>query len=342
MLWLGHHDYVHGPSLERTPAKISLSQAFPPALIAAEREQRAFDAASTMGACSVIVLEDGRLVAEWGRTDDKISAHSVRKSLISALYGIAAARGLIDMNVTLGELGIDDRNPPLTAIEKTARVTDLLTSRSGIYHPSIRDDNGPYPAPGTHRPDEAFVYNNWSFNAAGSLFERATGMTLGTAFDEWIAQPIGMQDFAPDDVRYEHGDESVFPAYRFWMSARDLARFGQLYLDAGAWRDRMVIPRSWVEATFIKHTDNPGGASYGYMWWIMPDGSYLATGTGGQKIRIFPVTRRVIVTRVDTGSGLARGIWSAFGPRVTNRDTLHILDLLFEKNDVSATPASLD
>ena len=66
------------------------------------------------------------------------------------------------------------------------------------------------------------------------------------------------------------------------MSARDLARFGQLYLESGRWRDQQVVPAAWVRESLEKHTDNPGGASYGYLWWIMPDGSYLATGTGGQ------------------------------------------------------------
>jgi CubicO group peptidase (beta-lactamase class C family) len=123
-------------------------------------------------------------------------------------------------------------------------VLDDIGSKQG-YHASVKDDNGPYPPPGTHRPGEAFVYNNWSFNALGGIFERETSLSLGAAFKTWIADPLGMEDFRVEDVVYTEGPESLFPAYRFWMSAHDLARFGQLYLDGGRWDGRDVVPAAW-------------------------------------------------------------------------------------------------
>ena len=57
---------------------------------------------------------------------------------------------------------------------------------------------------------------------------------------------------------------------------------------------------------------------YGYLWWIMPDGSYLATGTGGQKLRIYPDDQIVLVNRVDTGAGITRGLWTLWGGTVDN------------------------
>lgn len=328
--WIRYGDFVTGPTIGATPSELSLDRVFPKGATPPGRD-RAAAYAQEIGASSVIVIQDGELVFEIGDTSRKISAHSVRKSIVGALYGIAVERGLIDISRTLGELGFDDVGPPLTATEKTARIEDLLTARSGIYHPSVRSEGG-YPAPGSHAPGEAFFYNNWSFNALGGIFESLVGMSLGEAFDEWIAKPTGMLDFDVDDVRYEAGGASVFPAYRFWLSGRDMARFGQLYLDAGRWGDREIIRADWVLTTFTKHTDNPGGASYGYLWWIMPDGSYLATGTGGQKIRLFPETRTMIVTRVDTGDGLSRAIWWNFGERVDNGETRELLEILFAQD----------
>ena len=58
----------------------------------------AFDYAQELHSTSVIVIRDGELVAEWGKTDKRTSAHSVRKSLLSALYGIGAEKGLIDID----------------------------------------------------------------------------------------------------------------------------------------------------------------------------------------------------------------------------------------------------
>jgi len=319
-------ELLNGPDLVVSPPDISLKSEFPPPAGWSESvvaHTRAF--ADSLASNAVIVLLDGHVVAEWGQTDRRSSVHSVRKSLVSALYGIAVERGLIDINKTLAELGIDDMNPPLNDVEKSARIVDLLTARSGIYHPSIKDDNGPYPKRGTHRPNEAFVYNNWSFNALGGIFEKLTHISLGDAFDQWIARPIGMQDFRPEDVLYTKGSESVFPAYRFWMSARDLARFGQLYLNGGRWGDRQIIPADWIAASIHPYSDLGRGVGYGYLWWTMPDSSYMATGTGGQKIRVYPYRRLVVVNRVYTGSGLERMVWWMFGGRVDNSDIAALL-----------------
>ena len=59
------------------------------------------------------------------------------RSIVSALYGLAVGKGLVDVNRTLAELGVDDVKPPLSDQEKQARLVDLLTSRSGIHHHSV-------------------------------------------------------------------------------------------------------------------------------------------------------------------------------------------------------------
>ena len=79
------------------------------------------------------------------------------------------------------------------------------------------------PARGSHAPGTFWYYNNWDFNALGSIFEKRTGLKIGDAFYERIAKPIGMQDFQPSDVYYLGGPVSVHSAYQFEISARDLA-----------------------------------------------------------------------------------------------------------------------
>ena len=142
--------------LGETSAEASLSGVFPPATgWSAELLGDAFDFAQDLRSSSVIVVHNGQLVAEWGDTDKRISAHSVRKSIVSALYGIAVEKGLIDTQSTLEELEVDDQDPPLSAVEKQARLVDLLTSRSGIHHDSVRDDSGSRPESGSHAPVES-------------------------------------------------------------------------------------------------------------------------------------------------------------------------------------------
>ena len=90
-----------------------------------------------IGSIAVMVVHHGAVVAEWGDTAAKTGLASVRKSLLSALIGNAVERKEIDLQQTLGALGIDDNEPSLSAEEKTATVRDLLEARSGVYHAAL-------------------------------------------------------------------------------------------------------------------------------------------------------------------------------------------------------------
>src|ERR1700719_31654 len=75
---------------------------------------------------AVLIVQHGKVVAEWGDTAKPTELASVRKSLLSALIGIAVSEHRINLDSTLGELGIDDNPPALTEVEKGATVRDLL------------------------------------------------------------------------------------------------------------------------------------------------------------------------------------------------------------------------
>src|SRR5882724_6670292 len=101
----------------------------------AEKLKAALDFAKASHSSAIQIVQDGLIVDQFGDVDKKISSYSVRKSLISALYGIYSAEGVIDINQTLEQLGIDDSPDPLTKEEKKARIVDILRARSGVYHP---------------------------------------------------------------------------------------------------------------------------------------------------------------------------------------------------------------
>ncbi len=267
---------------------------------------------------AVMLIHRGRVVLAWGDVERRFRSHSVRKSFMSALIGIHAESGAIDMDMTLGELGIDDVDP-LTDTEKTARVRDLIRARSGVYHTAAKeplDMKAERPARGSHAPDTHWWYNNWDFNTLGTIFEMQTGTKIFEEFKAKIADPIGMEDFRLRDGVYElEPGNSRFPAYAYRMSARDYARFGQLFLQEGSWNDEQIIPAAWVAESTSAHSDIGRGRGYGYMWWVYPAGSfgdaanlaqsnrydkYSATGTGGQFILVIPEADVVFVHRGDT------------------------------------------
>jgi CubicO group peptidase (beta-lactamase class C family) len=291
-------------------------------------ETRAFADKTQSGA--VMVVYRGRVLTAWGDVARKLELHSVRKSLYAAMYGIAVEKGLIDLDTTLAALGVDDLEP-LTGEEKKARVEDLLYARSGVYHPAAyaaSDQDAGRPARGSHAPGTHWFYNNWDFNVAGALLERAAKKPLGVLFDEWIAQPIGMQDFEPGDVHaFLEPRTSQWPALTFRMSTRDLARFGALWLARGRWGDRQVIPAAWIDrASESRSPMSVAGQGYAMMWWTyapdsLPAERYpharrhrilQARGTGGQMVAIIPDLDLVFVHRGDTDHGRqvnGRNVW---------------------------------
>ena len=127
---------------------------------------------------------------------------------------------------------------------------DLLRARSGVYHQWIsrpRPWQRDRPARGSHAPGTYWYYNNWDFNVLGAIFEKKTGLKIGDAFYQRIAKPIGMQDFQPNDVYYFGGPPPSHPAYHFEITARDMARFGLLYLRHGRWGSNKSFREAWVE-----------------------------------------------------------------------------------------------
>lgn len=265
-----------------------------------------------------LVIYQGKILFEKGRINERFQTHSVRKSLLSALYGNYVADGTIDLNSTMADLGIDD-NDPLTTIEESATVKDLLKARSGIYHPALFETTGmseSRPERGSHDPGTFWYYNNWDFNALGTIFTQQTTKSISQTFYNEIAQPLQMEYFRVSDGTSVSGTISRHNAYPFRMTASDLARFGVLMLNNGKWKNTQIIPSSWVTEMTTFYSDASYGrmSGYGYMWWLqkngtqyplltnatLPEGSYMASGVGGQILLVIPEYKLVIVHRVNT------------------------------------------
>jgi CubicO group peptidase (beta-lactamase class C family) len=272
--------------------------------------------AEQAGSDAVIVVDDGIVVAEWGDMAKRLNIYSMRKSLLSALIGIAVGKGTIKLDATMEGLGIDDEEPALTPAERRATVRDLLKSRSGVYHRAAYEaitNALARPRRGSHAAGEFFYYNNWDFNTLGTIYEQQTRLDIFTAFQDQIATPLGMQDFRKEDGRYDRHRASRHAAYLFDMSARDLARFGLLYLREGDWKGGQLVPRDWVKAsTAVQVKDATPNRSYGYLWWVYPQsGNYEASGKGGQRIFVSPRDRLVVVHLIDVAAPGKRDLSNA-------------------------------
>jgi CubicO group peptidase (beta-lactamase class C family) len=151
---------------------------------------------------------------------------SIRKSVLSMLIGIEADKGTIRPQMTLSELGIDDLGG-LSDAERQATVADLLTSRSGVFHPASNpgDSAADLPARGTHLHGTYFIYNNWDFNTLGTIFELQSRRAIDDALEAELAVPLQFEDFSRS-AQKKSGDEAVSRhlAYHMWLSTRDTSR----------------------------------------------------------------------------------------------------------------------
>jgi CubicO group peptidase (beta-lactamase class C family) len=272
--------------------------------------------ADSLRSGAVMAIFRGRVILACGDVSRRFEAHSVRKSLVSGLYGTAVARGEIDLDSTLADVGIDDRTP-LTSSEQSATLRQVISARSGVYLPAAygASQEKRRPARGSHAPGTHWFYNNWDFNVAGIVYERATHEDLYQSFDRRLAKPLGMEDWElADGFRVYEPTKSLHPAHTFRISTRDLARFGQLYLQKGRWAGRQILPADWVTESTRAHTDDGDGTGYGYMWWTYQAGSvftaryphlgrytfYRALGTGEQGVWVIPDAELVVIHRADT------------------------------------------
>jgi len=260
---------------------------------------------------SIIISQDNNIIFEYG--DIKYNhgkLASCRKSILAILYGIYD----ININKTLKELNIDDKLG-LSDIEKIATIKNLLSARSGIYHPASNggDDNNK-PERYSKKPGEYFTYNNWDFNALGTIFVQETGINIYDALDN-LGKQINFEDF---DVNYnkeqynkwkEEITDSIHPSYHMYLSARDMLKIGNLMLNEGKYNEKQIVPKEWIKEMVSLHTEKCDQGrlktiGYGYMWWVFDENedhplhkTYMAQGAEGQSIIVIPNSNMVIITK---------------------------------------------
>jgi CubicO group peptidase (beta-lactamase class C family) len=272
----------------------------------------------TLPTTGLLVVAGGRVLLEYGDVVELSYLASVRKSVLAMLYGNYVASGKVHLDKTLAELGITDIGG-LSPQELEATVTDLLTARSGVYHPASNSGDNLADAPprGSQKHGAYFLYSNWDFNALGTIFEKETGRNIYDALESDLARPIGMQDFKREaQIKSGNLTVSMHPAYHIWLSTRDMARLGYLMLREGTWAGRQIVPHDWVRTITTPVTRLPdmnppfmreGRVGYGYLWWIFDgpwgqgpyEGAYTGMGAGGQYITVLPKLDLVVAHKTN-------------------------------------------
>jgi hypothetical protein len=133
-----------------------------------------------------------------------------------------------------------------------------------------------------------------------AILQQATGMTALEFAEQNLFGPLGITNVYwpadPQGITHGWGDLCLQP--------RDMAKLGSLFLHQGKWDGKQIVSRAWVEAALQPRLSGTGRIEdYGYGWWIgQPhnEPEFLATGNGGQKIKVYPRLNMIVVT---TGGG---------------------------------------
>jgi len=277
---------------------------------------------------AVLIIRDGRIVTEeyfnGGARDQSTEVWSVTKSIVSALIGVAIQQGHID--------SIDDpmvKYLPDYPAFGNLTIRHVLTHTTGLEWTEEGDDfvawlASPDPvANAIHRerqysPGTRLLYSSGNSHFLSALLEHATGANPGDYAEEYIFEPLGIefqpQQVVPNGVTWDSflirtphtwkRDNTGIEvgAFGLSMTARDMARFGYLYLNRGQWAGRTIVDTDWVVESTRDHVRRSGNFGFGYHWVVSQRAGHLAfnaDGWGGQIICVVPSLDMVIVLKSE-------------------------------------------
>lgn len=281
------------------------------------------------GLHAVLVARRGEIVLEryweggdeaWGRPlghvafapDTLHDLRSVTKSVVALLYGIALDRGLVPPPEA-PLLAQFPEYPDLAADPARQRLTveNALTMTLGTDW----DESIPYSDPANseiameaapdriryvleqpmlREPGTQWTYCGGATALLGRLIEKGTGMSLPEFAREALFDPLGIERF--EWAAGRDGTPSAASGVR--LTARDLARIGDLVLGRGALKGREMVPAAWIESLFRPTIATGDGLDYGRQWFLGADRAPAfgspprfwagAFGNGGQRLMLMP------------------------------------------------------
>jgi len=312
-----------------------------------------------LGVHAILIERAGRLIYEeyfdgfderWGQPLGRVSmsatqlhdVRSVTKSVVSALTGIALGAGAIR---SLDQPVIEwfPEYPELnTAERRRVTLAHVLGMTSGLEwnenvpyndpkNDEIRMTRDTQPLryalspPFVHAPGAEFNYNGGLTHVMGAVLERATRTPVEEYVRAKLFEPLGITEFE------WLGDLAGLPAIAsgLRLRARDVAKFGSLYLHRGQWNGKQIIPADWVDLSTRRHfrfrlqgTGADGGEfGYAYFWWYNcyptpagPIEARTAIGNGQQRIFVLPGLDMVVTVLAGRYNDFTTG--GSLGTRV--------------------------
>jgi len=270
------------------------------------------------GGLSGIIIRRGYIAAEWGDTRRVDMTFSATKSYLATMAGLAWDRGLIrDLHEPVGRTVHSGHfDSP-----HNAKITwHMLLNQTSEWEGTLWGKPDWAPAWNgkkmreLHEPGTHWQYNDVRVNVLALALLHLWREPLPRVLKNEVMDRIGASPtwrwqgyrnswIEIDGLRMQSVSGGGHWGGGLWISTRDHARFGYLFLRRGKWRDRQVISERWIERMTTPTEIKP---TYGYMWWLntdnkrsksAPDNSFYAVGAGTNLVWIDPEHDLVVVVR---------------------------------------------
>ncbi|MBI9045483.1 MAG: serine hydrolase [Anaerolineaceae bacterium] len=222
------------------------------------------------GLDALSIYRNGYLVADFYFNplyprDNPHIIHSVTKSIMSALIGIAIEQGHIEsVDTPFVEFFPEKQDSIIDERMKTITLKDLLSMETGMrsrdfslyqwegnFAMQKTDDWVAYimGLPIDAEPGVRFDYSNMSSFLLSAIIEETTDMDTLDFAQENLFNPLGIED-----VRWEWSPQGYAIGFaRMWLKPEDMAKFGLLYLQQGQWDGEQIVPADWVRESITPH-----------------------------------------------------------------------------------------
>ncbi len=261
---------------------------------------------------SLLVVRSGYLVTEayfdpYTQNQPQYLA-SVTKSVISTLVGVAVQKGYIqNTDQTLVSFFKDRPIANLDERKKAITLKDLLTLTAGLacddspFTDSPRmEQSGSWvqfmlDAQMDAQPGTKWNYCGGMVHLLSAILQKATGMSARDFANRYLFEPMDIPTIPEIRWQMDPQGRSIGP-YGLYLTPRDMAKLGYLYLNDGKWNDTQILSADWVKAASTSYITRDNGLGYGYLWTVDAEKGYFAAlGWGGQHIYVVPAKKLVIV-----------------------------------------------
>ncbi len=254
-----------------------------------EPNYRLLGPTAVRGDVTGLVIRRGKVVAAWGEPDRPDMPHSVAKSFLSTVVGLAYDRGLIRrlddrvapyLPAAERSLFADPHNVSITWDHLLRQTSDWAGELWGVPDWADRPvgaTSADYPNRPRHEPGTFFKYNDVRVNLIALCALQVWREPLPVVLRREVMDPIGASStwrwcgydnswVTLDGQRMQSVSGGGHFGGGLFISAWDLARFGYLYLRHGEWAGRRIISDQWIE---LARTPGPANRDYGFMNWYL-------------------------------------------------------------------------